>query len=89
LRQAARETAPPVLFFSYSNEVRMSDNPQNANTPPDRNREAQRRKANEFFREKETRKAMLYQAMETERTVSDEKTAKLRALRLARDAAKD
>jgi hypothetical protein len=27
--------------------------------------------------------------METERTVSDEKTAKLRALRLARDAAKD
>lgn len=44
-----------------------------------------RRKASEIFKVKESRTAAIYQQMETERTLSDAKTAKLRALRLAKE----
>jgi hypothetical protein len=64
----------------------MSDGPQNNNAQR-RDRDSLRLKAMEHFTQKETRKAAIFREMETERTISDEKTAKLRALRLARDAA--
>jgi len=63
------------------------DIPQNGNNPPERDRESLRRKALQHFTEKENRKAMVFQEMETERTISDAKTAKLRALRLAKEEA--
>ena len=57
-----------------------------SDTENTRNREGQRAKAEQFFKERETRKSAIYKEMETERSVSDAKTAKLRALRLAREA---
>jgi hypothetical protein len=65
----------------------MIDDPnqrQPLNAPP-RDREAQRRKALDFFKEKGDRKAAIFQQMETERAIGDAKTAKLRALRLAKE----
>jgi UDP:flavonoid glycosyltransferase YjiC (YdhE family) len=54
---------------------------------PDRDRESLRKKAQQHFTEKENRKAEIFREMETERSLSDAKTAKLRALRLAKEAA--
>jgi hypothetical protein len=45
------------------------------------------RKTLEHFTQKENRKAVIFQEMETEQQATDEKTAKLRALRLAKEAA--
>lgn len=44
-----------------------------------------RRRTSEVSRVKESRNAAIYQQMETERVLSDAKTAKLRALRLAKE----
>lgn len=46
-----------------------------------------RDKANEFFAEKKKRSEVIFEQMQTDRTLSDAKIAKLRALRLARDDA--
>lgn len=66
----------------------MTDRPRNPLVPPPRNRsEALRNKASEFFQEKQKRSEAFFEQMQTERVVSDAKTAKLRALRLAKEAA--
>ena len=46
-----------------------------------------RDKASEFSREKEKRSAAVFEQMQTERVIIDAKTAKLRALRLAKEHA--
>jgi hypothetical protein len=57
-------------------------------SPPPRNRsESLRNKANEFFNEKKKRSEAFFEQMQTDRVVGDAKTAKLRALRLAKEAA--
>ena len=61
----------------------MSDDPK-TDDAPDRN--ALRRKQLQYSTEKENRRAVIFETMETERSVGDAKTAKLRALRLAREA---
>ncbi len=59
---------------------------QRSNAPPQsRDRESVRKKALEHFTAKENRNSVIYQQMETERVASDTKTAKLRALRLAKE----
>jgi hypothetical protein len=65
----------------------MSDSDQSSSgkIPSTRSRTASR--TQEFFKEKEARKTTIYQQMETERVISDTKTAKLRALRLAKEEA--
>jgi hypothetical protein len=55
-----------------------------AESSPDRH--ALRRKQLQYSTEKENRRAVIFEEMETERSVGDAKTAKLRALRLAREA---
>ena len=66
----------------------MADRERHPMTPPPRNpRDALRNKANEFFKEKEKRSAAVFEQMQTERVISDAKTAKLRALRLAKEDA--
>ena len=56
--------------------------------PPSRNtRDSLRQKASQFFKEKETRNAAVFEQMQTERVIGDAKTAKLRALRLAKEDA--
>jgi len=66
----------------------MNDRPRHPMMPPPRNpREALRDKASEFFKEKEKRSAAVFEQMKTERVISDAKTAKLRALRLAKEQA--
>ena len=65
----------------------MSDIDQkdgDAASSPDRH--ALRRKQLQYSTEKENRRAVIFKEMETERSVGDAKTAKLRALRLAREA---
>jgi hypothetical protein len=55
-------------------------------TPPNRNsRDTLREKAGQFFKEKEKRSSAIFEQMQTDRVVSDAKTAKLRALRLAKE----
>jgi hypothetical protein len=55
--------------------------------PPPRSRsESLRNKASEFFQEKKKRTEAVFEQMQTERVISDAKTAKLRALRLAKEA---
>lgn len=66
----------------------MTDRERHPMTPPSRNpRDSARHKAGEFFKEKEKRSATVFQQMQTERVISDAKTAKLRALRLAKEEA--
>jgi hypothetical protein len=66
----------------------MTDRERHPMMPlPRNNRENLRDKASEFFKEKETRRAAVFEQMKTERVVSDARTAKLRALRLAKEAA--
>jgi hypothetical protein len=67
----------------------MTDDPnqRHPQSEPPRDREAQRRKALDFFKEKGDRKTAIFQQMETERAIGDAKTAKLRALRLAKEDA--
>ncbi|HEY5336613.1 MAG TPA: hypothetical protein VIJ85_00290 [Rhizomicrobium sp.] len=60
----------------------MTDTPVDA-----RDRDSLRRKALQHETEKENRKAVIFQEMQTERVASDAKTAKLRALRLAKEEA--
>jgi len=64
-----------------------SDNTSDGKNPAVRSRTGTASRAQEFFKEKEARKTTFYQQMETERVVSDAKTAKLRALRLAKEEA--
>jgi hypothetical protein len=62
--------------------------PRHPMTPPSRNAsDAARSKAKEFFKEKQKRGEAVFEQMQTERTISDAKTAKLRALRLAKEEA--
>ena len=64
----------------------MTDRERHPMMPPPRNtRDALRNKASEFFKEKEKRSAAVFEQMQTERVISDAKTAKLRALRLAKE----
>jgi hypothetical protein len=56
-------------------------------SPAPNDRNALRRKALQYSVEKETRKAVVFEEMETERSIGDAKTARLRALRLAKEAA--
>jgi hypothetical protein len=56
-------------------------------TPPSRNPEQKRHKATDFAKQREIHKAAVFQEMQTERVLSDAKTAKLRALRLAKEEA--
>ena len=51
------------------------------------NRDGLRDKAAVFSREKEKRSEAVFEQMQTERVISDAKTAKLRALRLAKEEA--
>jgi hypothetical protein len=55
-------------------------------TPPDP-REAARGKAQKYFTQSEQRDTLVKQEIEKERAAVDAKTAKLRALRLAKEAA--
>lgn len=59
----------------------MSDNDK----PPESTRDGLRRKALQHQTEKDNRKAAVYEEMQTDRVVSDAKTARLRALRLAKE----
>lgn len=59
----------------------MSDN------VPESERNGLRRKALQHQTEKDNRKAAIFEEMQTERVISDAKTAKLRALRLAKEQA--
>ena len=62
--------------------------PRHPMTPPPRNAsDAARSKAKEFFKEKQKRGEAVFEQMQTERTISDAKTAKLRSLRLAKEEA--
>jgi hypothetical protein len=82
--RAAGETSPPVFL---GKEI-MTDRERHPMTPPSRNtRESLRHKAGEFSKEKEKRSAAVFEQMQTERGISDAKTAKLRALRLAKEDA--
>ncbi len=66
----------------------MTDRERHPMTPlPRNNRENLRDKATEFSKEKEKRSEAIFEQMQTERVIGDAKTAKLRALRLARDEA--
>jgi len=66
----------------------MTDRERHPMMPPPRNtRDAQRHKADAFFKEKQRRSAAVFEQMQTERVISDAKTAKLRALRLAKEDA--
>ena len=67
----------------------MTDSPYQRHpmSPPARDRDGARHKAADFFKAKETRSAALFQQMQTERVISDAKTAKLRALRFAKEDA--
>jgi hypothetical protein len=53
---------------------------------PSPDRHALRRKQLQYSTEKESRRAVIFEEMETQRSAGDAKTAKLRALRLAREA---
>jgi hypothetical protein len=65
----------------------MSDIDQkNDDTVSSPDRHALRRKQLQYSTEKENRRAVIFEEMETERSIGDAKTAKLRALRLAREA---
>lgn len=66
----------------------MTDRSRSPMGSPPRNRsEMLRIKASEFFQEKKKRSETFLEQMQTDRVVSDAKTAKLRALRLAKEAA--
>ena len=68
----------------------MNDRERHPMTPPPRNnnnRDGLRDKAAVFSREKEKRSEAVFEQMQTERVISDAKTAKLRALRLAKEEA--
>lgn len=66
----------------------MSERERHPMMPPPRNdRDGRRHKAEGFFKEKDRRNAAVYEQMQTERAISDAKTAKLRALRLAKEEA--
>jgi hypothetical protein len=54
---------------------------------PESERDGLRRKALQHQTEKDNRKAAIFEEMQTERVISDAKTAKLRALRLAKEQA--
>ena len=56
-------------------------------TPPPRTSQQKLHKASEFAKEKQKRSAAVFEQMQTERVIGDAKTAKLRALRLAKEAA--
>ena len=56
-------------------------------TPPPRNPEQKRHKASGFAKQKEKHSTAVFQQLHTERVISDAKTAKLRALRLAKEEA--
>jgi hypothetical protein len=92
MKQAAGETSPPVFFclqkFRPLNERPVMsdiDVPDDSNAP--RDRDGLRRKALQHQTEKDNRKAVIFEEMQTERVMSDAKTAKLRALRLAKEQA--
>ena len=55
--------------------------------PPGRDREGARRKAQNHFEAAEARTALVKKIVDAERAASDAKTAKLRALRLAKEEA--
>jgi hypothetical protein len=61
----------------------MSDN----DNPPESTRDGLRRKALQHQTEKDDRKTAIFEEMQTERVISDAKTARLRALRLAKERA--
>ena len=61
------------------------DVPNDESAP--RDRDGLRRKALQHQTEKDNRKAVIFEEMQTERVISDAKTAKLRALRLAKEQA--
>ena len=66
----------------------MTERERHPMRPPSRNaRDTQRNKASEFSKEKEKRSAAFFEQMQTERAISDAKTAQLRALRLAKEEA--
>jgi len=67
----------------------MSNPPNNMNplSPPPRDRDGARRKAQNHFEIAEARTSLVKQMMQTERTALDAKTAKLKALRLAKEEA--
>ena len=54
---------------------------------PESERQGLRRKALQHQTEKDNRKAVIFEEMKTDRVISDAKTAKLRALRLAKEEA--
>ncbi|HEY7978709.1 MAG TPA: hypothetical protein VID67_10970 [Rhizomicrobium sp.] len=64
----------------------MSDIDQKDDDASSPDRHALRRKQLQYSNEKENRRAVIFEEMETERSVADAKTAKLRAMRLAREA---
>jgi hypothetical protein len=67
----------------------MSESDGNAyvRTPEQRARHGLRDKAAQFQQEREARRTVVYEEMQTERVIGDEKTARLRALRLAKEEA--
>ena len=64
----------------------MSEFENNSGPSDHRIRQGQREKAAQFLKERETRRNALYEEMQTERVIDDAKTARLRALRLAKEA---
>src|SRR6202012_3726078 len=81
--------SPHLFFVLRQGNERMSESNGNAyvRTPEQRARHGLRDKAAQFLQERETRRSVVYEEMQTERVIGDEKTARLRALRLAREAA--
>src|ERR1700753_765667 len=88
MRTAAGKLAASFIFDE--GDKRMSDSGDNSEpvrTPEQRARHGLRDKAAQFLQERETRRSVVYEEMQTERVIGDEKTARLRALRLAGEAA--
>jgi hypothetical protein len=63
----------------------MADRSSNNISPPHRDRDGVRRKAENHFVAAERRDSQVKQEIEAERIASETKTAKLRALRLAKE----
>jgi hypothetical protein len=62
-------------------------NPLNPLNPPPRDRDGARRKAQNHFELAEARTSLVKQMVQTERDSLDAKTAKLKAMRLAKEEA--
>lgn len=87
--RAMRQTLvafPESFITDNERRIVMADYTSNSNSNPDRKSSA-RKRAQNHFQAAEVRDTLVRQMIAKERAASDAKTAKLRALRLAKEAA--